>query len=480
MGIDKNLMKFNKILILMLCFIICINIVSAETDISVLDRLNNLGGSTSDYFRSVVESGDYYIAVGSSGSDLSGLPGGNDTAGSTDFVIAKFSKSDLSLVSLNNLGGSTYDEFHSVVESGDYYIAVGFSQSDLSGLPGGDVSAGYDDFVIAKFNKSDLSLVSINNLGEDVYDRFYSVIDSGDYYVAVGFSFRDFVIAKFNKSDLSLVTINNFGGGGINHFESVIDSGDYYVTVGYSGVDLSSLGGSSNAGGYDFVIAKFSKSDLSLVNINNLGGTAHDYFYSVIDSGDYYIAVGDSVSNLSGLTGGSDPAGPTDFVIAKFSKSDLSLNSINNLGGTSYDKFYSVVDSSDSYVAIGHSRSDLSSFSGGSNYTSSGYYDFVIAKFNKSDLSLLNLNNPGGSGSENLYSFINDSDGYYVAVGSSSSDLSSFPGGNTNTVGADFVIAKFGEGSLSPISTTFTSINAAFAPTNSRIRSGKFHEPERF
>ena len=179
---------------------------------------------------------------------------------------------------------------------------------------------------------------------------------------------------------LILNRLNNQGGGINDYFESVIESGDYYIAVGRSNSDLSSLtGGSDTVGGWDFVIAKFNKSDLSLVNINNLGGTSEDRFNSVIESGNYYIAVGYSISDLSVLTGGSNTLGGSDFVIAKFNKSDLSLVNINNLGGTNLEIFSSVIESGDYYIAAGHSISDLTGLTGGS--TTQGNYDFVIAKF---------------------------------------------------------------------------------------------------
>jgi len=93
-----------KIILLLGIVVVLAGVASADTDI-ILDRLNNLGGSDNDWFRSVIDSGDYYIAVGHSDSDLSGLPGGSGNYGLHDFVIAKFLKSDLSLVSINNLGG---------------------------------------------------------------------------------------------------------------------------------------------------------------------------------------------------------------------------------------------------------------------------------------------------------------------------------------------------------------------------------------
>ncbi|MBD3245250.1 MAG: hypothetical protein GF335_04640, partial [Candidatus Moranbacteria bacterium] len=43
---------------------------SLKKDQYVLDEINNLGGSGSDYFYSLIETDNYYIASGQSGSDL--------------------------------------------------------------------------------------------------------------------------------------------------------------------------------------------------------------------------------------------------------------------------------------------------------------------------------------------------------------------------------------------------------------------------
>ena len=172
------------------------------------------------------------------------------------------------------------ETFYDVIESGDYYIAAGYSSSNLESFTGGSDTMGGGDFVIAKFNKSDLSLVSINNLGGTEDDKFNSIIVSGDYCIAAGFS----------ESDLSGQT-----------------------------------GGSNTEGNNDFVIAKFSIADLSLVNINYCGGTQQDYYYSMINSGDYFITAGYSYSNLSGITGGSDTTGNSDFVIARYYE-DINLD----------------------------------------------------------------------------------------------------------------------------------------------------------
>ncbi len=371
--------------------------VIAEFDADLdLVKINNLGGTGYDTFYSVIEkSGGGYIAVGFSSSDLSGLTGGTNTAGNDDFVIAEFD-TDLDLVEINNLGGTGTDYFESVIEkSGGGFIAVGRSGSDLSGLTGGAATAGSDDLVIAEFD-ADLDLVKINNLGGTNNEYLKSVIEkSGGGYIAVGYSLSDlsgltggsntagiddFVIAEFD-TDLDLVKINNLGGADLDSFKSVIEkSGGGYIALGYSKSDLSGLtGGTNTAGVEDFVIAEFD-ANLDLVKINNLGGTSTEYFESIVEkSGGGYIAVGYSASDLSGLTGGSTAEGNDDFVIAEFD-TNLDLVKLDNLGGASWDFFRSVtIKNGGGYIAVGHTVSDLSGLTGGTD--TAGGHDFVIVEF---------------------------------------------------------------------------------------------------
>ncbi|MBD3238727.1 MAG: hypothetical protein GF332_03775, partial [Candidatus Moranbacteria bacterium] len=83
---------------------------SLKKDQYVLDKINNLGGLGNEHFRSLIETDNYYIAAGTSGSDLTSL-GGNSNSGCSDFVIAKINKNDLSLDGINNFGGSSSDLF---------------------------------------------------------------------------------------------------------------------------------------------------------------------------------------------------------------------------------------------------------------------------------------------------------------------------------------------------------------------------------
>ncbi|MCG8571811.1 MAG: hypothetical protein MJB14_16870 [Spirochaetes bacterium] len=419
-----------------------------------LDKIINRGGTEKDRFEKIIESDDYFTAVGFSASDLTGL-GGNNTKGDNDFVIAQFDKTDLTLSRINNFGGTESDKFFAVIESDEHYIAVGESKSDLRAFSGGSDNMAQNDFVIAKIKKSDLSLVSINNFGQAADDHFTSIIEDENHYIAAGYSKSnlsgfpggtdttgadDFVIAKLNKTDLSLVSINNFGGTIGDYFFSMIDSEEHCIVAGYSESDLRGFTGGSDAVDLDeFVIVKIKKSDLSVVRINNFGGTKQDRLFSLIESEDYYIAVGSSYSNLSAFAGGGPQVGQEDFVIIKYNKSDLSLVHLNNFGGTSYDKLFSVIDYSNYYIGAGYSSSDLSDLPNGND--TNGRNDFAIIRFNKSDLSLSKSNNFGGDTFEYFHSIIlSDTD--FIAVGRSRSDLRTI--GANNTAGDDdFVISRF-------------------------------------
>ncbi|HAN09429.1 MAG TPA: hypothetical protein DCP90_02315, partial [Clostridiales bacterium] len=125
------------------------------------------------------------------------------------------------------------------------------------------------------------------------------------------------------------------------------------------------------------------------------------------------------------------------------------LSAINNLGGTSGDQFNKIIkDNQGNYICVGYSLSNLSSISGETESDSNtvGASDFVIAKFN-SNLQLMAINNFGGAVDDTFNDIIQDSNGDYVCVGITRSDLTTIDGesvgGSTCEGNYDFVIAKF-------------------------------------
>jgi len=156
--------------------------------------------------------------------------------------------------------------------------------------------------------------------------------------------FLDFVIAKFNKTDISLSRINNLGGSSVDNLNSITESDNYYIASGNTWSDLSGLPkGDINTGGLDFVLSRFNKTDISLKDIKNFGGSSFDGFNSVIHSGDDLIAVGYSGSDLSGFTGGEPPAAGYDFIISKFGEGFL-LPYYNNFSLSITTNFSNISD----------------------------------------------------------------------------------------------------------------------------------------
>lgn len=363
---------------------------------------------------------------------------------------------DLTLSSIKNDGGIYFDEFRDIIVVDDGFVTVGLAASDLNGFPGGSTNYGGSftrDFLIAKYDKN-LNLERLSNPGGTIRETFSSLIESEDGFITVGSSNSnlnhlggfsnsgdyDFVIAKFNKNDLSIDSLYNFGGSASDWLYKIIESGDYYIAVGSSGSDLSSFtGGSTNTGQTDFVIARFNKNDLSLDRINNFGGTGSENFMDIIDIGNYYIVVGSSESDLSSFSGGSTNLGQTDFVIAKINKTDLSVESLKNFGGTTTDTILSINEYADDYYLSGSSSSDLSSFTGGT--TSAGGSDITFMKLD-SNFNILKLINFGGSNSDTPYDISIYNEYLYFVGTTVSPDLSALPGGNPVNTTNDFITGK--------------------------------------
>jgi hypothetical protein len=166
--------------------------------------------------------------------------------------------------------------------------------------------------------------------------------------------------------------------------------------------------------------------------INNYGGSSFDDFESVSQTSDGgYIAAGDSWSSDGDLSGNK---GRWDFAIAKFD-ADGNKTWMKNYGGSYDEAFYSIIQTSDGgYVAAGSSNSSDGDLSG-----DAGERDFVIAKFDASG-NIAWIKKYGGSYHDIFYSIIQTSDGGYVAAGESMSSDGDLPGNKGYT---DFVIAKF-------------------------------------
>jgi type IV pilus assembly protein PilA len=91
----------------------------------------------------------YYLTIGVSSNDLSDY-GSSEPLGSNDLIVSMFD-SNLNLIKMNNLGGTSNDMGYDILINNSNYIIVGSSDSDLSQYPGGSAGGEYDDnFLITK------------------------------------------------------------------------------------------------------------------------------------------------------------------------------------------------------------------------------------------------------------------------------------------------------------------------------------------
>ena len=374
-------------------------IVKFNTDGTVAWE-KHFGGNDIDNFNSVVAVSDGYVAVGYSwkgsfgNGDWTGIAG----KGYDDAIIVKFN-TDGTIAWKKNFGGSGDDRFNSVTAVSDGYVAVGYSwegsfgNGDWTGITG----KGECDAIIVKFN-TDGTVAWKQNFGGIYGDFFNSVTAVSDGYIAVGDadteSFGngdwagitgkggiDAIIVKFN-TDGTVAWKQNFGGSARDMFLYVTAVADGYVAVGYAYPDSFGNGdwtGITGKGFRDAIIVKFN-TDGTVAWRQNFGGNSNDYFYSVTEASDGYVAVGYAYYASFGNGDLTDIAGKggMDAIIVKFN-TDGTVEWKQNFGGSGDNAFFSIISAADEYVVIGAAR-DLGD-GDWAGFTGKGGTDAIIVKY---------------------------------------------------------------------------------------------------
>ena len=330
---------------------------------AVADK-NYFGGKSMDVVNSVVEVSDGFIVVGYSDyfsfgtGDFSSCTG----HGSSDDATIYKLNSDLSVAWAKNFGGNDTDWFHSVTKTTDgNVVAVGFSS--LSSFGNGDWTGytakslfGHGDAIIVKFNASTGAVIWKNNYQANWANvgGGRSVVATPDGGVLIAGENSDYAfIVKYNQSGVQ-EWYKHLGDPGTNAFYSIIKSSDNsgYVTVGHSSsIGVGNWAGFTHNGGSfygDATIVKYDNSG-NVVWKKNFGGNGEDYFCSVTEVSDGYIAVGVS-TNASFGNGdwlGISGKGGEDAIIVKY---DLNgnLEWKKNFGANNKDEFKSIITMSNS------------------------------------------------------------------------------------------------------------------------------------
>jgi len=415
-------------------------------DGSILDK-KNFGGPGRDSNNKVVAATDGFIAAGYSEAssfgkdDWKGVPG----KGQIDATIVHYDHDSIA-VWKKNFGGAGNDFFLSVTEISDGFVAVGYStflsfgNGDWKGVD----AHGGGDAIIVKYSLTG-GLVWKKNFGGSSTDYFESITDTGDGLVAVGYSDHmsigtgdladfeargglDSIIVKFDY-DGNVVWVNVFGGEGNDYYESVTSVPDGIIVAGYSdslSMGTGDLTGIAGRGAIDATLVKYSRSG-ELLWKTIFGGTGSDHFRAVIAVSDGIIAVGYSMGSSFG-TGdfaGIEGRGGEDAIIAKFDHNGKVMWK-NNFGGAVSDRYYAVTAVSGGYVAVGYSGQY--SFGNGDWEEQTGWgNDDAIAVKHDMNGDVEWKNRFGGAGEDCYFSVARVSD-HIVATGTSG--ISSFNNGD--------------------------------------------------
>ena len=369
-------------------------------------------GNGADDFNSLVNTSDGYVAVGySSSSNITGIT----NKGSYDAVIVKYDLNG-NVIWQKNWGGSSDDFFRSVVKEEDGYVVVGWTSStNISGLP----NKGKSDAVIVKFDL-DGNLIWQKSFATATDDWFTYLISVQDGYIVTGLYSRGLgnaYLIKYSKDGTKLweKTYNKDSG---NAFDTIVASNDGYIVVGWS-----------SQNNRDALIVKYDF-DGNIIWQKNWGGNGLDEFDGITIGTDGYIAVGLMQStNISGITN----KGTRNAMIVKYDFDGNMLWQKSWGGNGSNDYFHSVVARENMYVAVGYTNStDLSGLA------NKGGLDAMIVKYDLSG-NILSQKNFGGNGTDN-FNFITSRNDKYVIVGSSNSNNIS---GLANKGSLDAIILKY-------------------------------------
>jgi hypothetical protein len=331
-----------------------------------------LGGSSADYAYSAQETADGgYIVAGSTESSLTGDVGSNH--GGFDYWVVKLDGLG-NIVWQKCLGGSSFEQAYSVQQTADGgYVVAGYTYSSLTGDVGSN--HGVSDFWVVKLDGLG-NIVWQKCLGGSSFDEAHSIQQTADGgYIAAGYTWSnngnvsgnhgvayDYWVVKLDGLG-NIVWQKCLGGNSYDWAESIQQTTDGGFIV--AGRTYSSLTGDvgSNHGDWDYWIVKLD----GLGNIiwqKCLGGSSTDYAYSVQQTADGgYIVAGYTSSNDGNVTNGGYH-GANDYWVVK-------LDGLGNivwqkcLGGSSTDYAYSIQQTADSgYIVAGSTNSNDGNVSG--------------------------------------------------------------------------------------------------------------------
>ncbi|MCB2098871.1 MAG: SBBP repeat-containing protein [Parvularculaceae bacterium] len=428
------------------------------------------GGALSASFPTTA--GAYDRTFGSGGSSAGSF-------GPSDAFVMKFNRSGQLLWS-TLIGGPNHDRAYGLEIAPDGGIVIagragegfpttaGVIQPTFAGDTNPNAAYGKQDGFIAKISADGSTLLWSTYFGENNYGFLRDVaVDSNNKVYVAGPFFaglahitpsalqsapngqHDLVYARLNATATTVEYGTYLGGNEpaneVAAAPSIIvtPNRDVYLTIveGGNGAPTTSTAyQKNNAGGKDFLIARFNASD-QLVYATYLGGSSGEdletHNIAVDGSGRLAIAGTSSSSNYPTKTDAYQPAfggGSADGVVSILSADGSTLVASTFLGGTGREEVQGIEFAPDGllYVSGGSTSSSLKTTSNAFQKSAAGGADAILAAFLPSLKGAPYLSYFGGSNDEQSNALAIASDGAVAFCGETAS--SNFPvtgGGST-------------------------------------------------
>ncbi len=354
--------------------------------------------------------------------------------GGYDVFISKFSPDLQNLLISTFIGGSGYDysRFLAFDSNNNIYITGNTYSNDfpMAGTPYDNSLSGTNDVFIAKLNSDLSSLLASTYIGGTNSDKAYSIAtDNTDNVFITGYTLSggypsttgaydelfngdiDVFVSKFT-SDLSTLSASTFMGGSESDitYSLVLDgSGNVYITGETYSSNYPTTAGvydPSHNGSYDAFVSKFTP-DLSTLSASTfIGGADSDYGYSInLDGSNNVYITGYTTSSsfpTSATAYDNSHNGSCDAFVSKFTSNLNTLSASTFIGGSDYEKSYSIdFDTLMNVFITGYTvSSDFPVSATAFDNSFNGSDDVFVSKLN-SDLSILSASTfLGGSGED--------------------------------------------------------------------------------
>jgi sugar lactone lactonase YvrE len=329
-----------------------------------------LGGSSADQGNAIAvdASGSAYVVGQTNSTNFPTINAFQPTAigGGSDVFVTKFSATGTSLVYSTFLGGSSSDQGFGIAvdSSGNTYITGTTNSTNFPTMNAFQSTlGGSNDAFITKLSATGTSLVYSTFLGGDSGDSGIRIaIDgSGNAYVTGNTNSTDFprmnafqsafgggnsdgFTTKLSATGNSLIYSTFLGGSASDTTaEIAVDTnGNAYVIGSTQSTNFPTVNAfqSTNAGGADAFVTKFSATGSSLVYSTYLGGNDTDQGSGIVvdGNGNAYVTGFTQSTNFPTVNAfQSTNAGGADAFVTKFSATGNSLVYSTYFGGSSFE-----------------------------------------------------------------------------------------------------------------------------------------------